>query len=328
MRKHVTGQPWPAFVLCLLLAFSFPTPSHGQLRGSHLLGFFGLDAGTQAEPSISAMVIPMYLYHTSKLKGGNGKILLDDFNLNSYANGFGPVWVTRLKIFGANLGGSAFIPFIINRVQAGNVDNKSNFALTDCEIQPLQLGWHRNSADFVLSYQLYIPTGSYTPNGTDNAGLGQWANEISAGTTLKFGPTKTLRFSSIISYEINSRKKDSDLKTGDNLSIEGGFGKTWYKKTGGPVPQVFSGGLIYYMQFKTTDDHIPPIELPGIGPISADLQKDRVFGLGAEFNCYFPGIKSAFIARYIGELGAVSRFQGATYMLAWAYSIKSFHEKK
>lgn len=328
MRTYFFRTPLRALAVCLLLMASFPTPSPAQLRGSHLLGFFGLDAGTQAHPSFSVMVIPMYLYHTGKLKGGGGNTLSDDFSLTSYANGFGPVWVTNVKILGANLGGSAFIPFITNRIEAGNTDSKSDFALTDCELQPIQLGWHRERADFVLSYQLYIPAGKYTPGGSENAGLGQWANEITAGTTLKFGKTKTLRFSSAVSYAVNSWKKDSDMKTGNNLSIEGGLGKTWYKKTAGPIPKVFSGGLIYYLQFKTTEDRIPPVHLPDIGPISADLQNDRIFGLGAEFNCFFPKIKSAFILRCVGEMGAVSRFQGATYMLAWAYNITSFHEKK
>lgn len=314
-------------VALLAIFCVFPGQVSAQLRGSHLLGFFGLDAGTQAEPSISAMVLPMYLYNTGKLKG-NGQTLADDFSLTSYANGLGPVWVTHVKILGANLGGSALIPFIVNRIQAGDTDSKSSFALTDCFIQPVQLGWHLDKADFVLSYQVYIPTGKYDSRGTDNAGLGQWANEITAGTTLKFGKTKTVHFATAVSYAINSWKKDSDLKTGNNLSIEGGLGKTWYKKGAGPIPTVLSGGLIYYMQFKTTDDRIPAIHLPDIGPIAIDLQKDRVFGLGAEFNCFIPKIRSAFIARGVGEMGAKSRFQGATYMLAWAYNIKSFAGRK
>lgn len=299
-----------------------------QLKGSHLLGFSGLKAGTQAPPGLSVVALPLYLYNTGKLKDGGGDVLSDNVDLTSYANGIGPAWVTNVKIAGANLGGSILFPFLKNTIEATRTDMKTTYAFSDMFVQPVQLGWQGKKADFIASYQLYIPTGKYEVGGDNNSGLGQWAHEITAGTTLKFGAKQTFHFGTALSYEFNSKKKDSELRTGNNLSIEGGLGNTWYKPGKGPISTIFNAGLIYYMQFKTSDDKIPPVDLPVIGPTAINLKKDQVFALGAEGNVFIPAIKSAIVLRWLSELGARTRFQGSTFILMWVYSIRSFAHKE
>lgn len=316
-------------ILLILGAAGASLSAQAQLKGSHLLGFSGLNAGTQGPPGINVIVLPMYLYSAGKLKDGSGNTLTDDVDLTSYANGIGPAWVTNVKVLGANLGGSILIPFLKNTIEASRTDVKTNYSFSDIFVQPVQLGWHRKSADFLASYQMYIPTGRYEVGGDDNAGLGQWAHEFTAGATVKFGAQKTFHVSTAVSYELNGKKKDSELRTGNNLSLEGGLGHTWYKKGKGPIPTIINGGLIYYMQFKTTDDEIPPVDLPVIGPTALNLKKDHIYGLGVEGNIFIPAIKSAIVMRWLGEFGATTRFQGNTYILMWVYNLKSLahHEK-
>jgi hypothetical protein len=311
------------FVLVFFVAMLLNAGAHlhAQLKGDHILGLNGLDAGTQAPAGIN-LLVPVYVYNAAKLKNDKGEVISSNLNINSLVTGVGAAWVLNVKLLGANIGGSVLFPFVTNKIESNQANVKTAIAYSDTYVQPLQLGWHTNRADFVASYQMYIPTGRWENGGTDNAGLGIFANEFSAGTTLKMGKKKSFHISSILSYEINSKKKDSEIKTGDLVSIEGGIGKTWYKKSKGPIPTIISAGMIYYMQYKVTSDHIP------VNGSSITGNRDQVYGLGAEGSIFIPSLRSSFILRWAGELGARNRFEGNTYLFIWGFNIKSFHNKE
>jgi hypothetical protein len=77
-------------------------------------------------------------------------------------------------------------------------------------------------------------------------------------------------------------------------------------------------GVAHYGQFKVTGD-------TGTGPIADRLLagiKDRVFGIGGEFNLFLPKPTLLLGARVIPEFGARNRTQGLTVMLTVAYQAK------
>lgn len=324
MKKTLVTICGKCFACVGLLLVLTGTSLYAQLKGSHLLGYNGMQAGTQGPAGINALAIPAYLYNAGKLKGSDGNTISDDVDLNSYVAGIGLSWVANTKILGANLGGTLLLPFATNKIEAANASMKTSFAFSDILLQPIQLGWHKPSADFIFSYQMYIPTGKYEVGGDNNSGLGQFGNELTAATTLKFGKKKDFHFATALSYELNSKKKDSEMKTGDNLSIEGGLGKTWYKKSKGPIPYIINAGAIYYMQFKASDDKIPTVNLPIVGPFTVTPPGDHIYAAGVETNVYIPQARSLFLVRWLGEFGAETRFQGSTFLVTWAYNIKSF----
>jgi hypothetical protein len=168
---------------------------------------------------------------------------------------------------------------------------------------------------------MYLPTGKFTAGASDNSGLGMFMNEFSAGTTLFFNDKKTIHFSALASYEINEKKKGTDIKTGDILSVEGGLGKTFYiMNTAKKAPTgILNAGLIYYLQYKITSDQIP---VPILGIVEGE--KDHVGGIGAEINYFHIGCKTSAGFRWIGEVNAVNRFQGNTFFitLAHVFSLK------
>ena len=308
--------------LSVLLCLWLSLPAFAQLKGDHMLGDIGLQAGTQSPPGF-ALIVPVYLYNASKLKDSKGDVVTDNLALNMFVTGIGGSWVTNLKILGANYGGSVLFPFASNRLESTITTTKSPFAFTDIYFQPVQLGWHTKHADFLAGYALYFPSGKYEKGGDDNSGLGQLVNEFSAGSTLFFDKTKSIHFSALLSYALNSEKKNTDIKTGDNLTIEGGLGKTWYKKAAaGPIPKIINLGAVYYMQFKTSDDKIPV----GSGYL-LDPAKDRIFAAGAEGSYFAPSIRTLFDLKWLAEMGARNRIQGNTFMLTIAYSLKSFEKK-
>jgi hypothetical protein len=319
-KKIFSIQTFRSIYAAMLLLISFC--GNAQLKGGHILGAMGLQSGTQAPDKTLSVYIPGYIYSASSLRNADGD-KMGNPDLTMFITGVGANYVTDFKILGANYGATILLAGASNTIQGSYIDSKSSFAFTDMYIQPVQLGWHNKRADFVFSYQLYLPTGKYELGASDNSGLGMFMNEFSAGTTLFFNDKKTIHFSALASYEINGKKKDTDIKTGDILSIEGGLGKTFYcmnaEKT---APKgIFNAGLIYYLQYKVSDDKIPVGSILVIEP-----DKDRVGGLGAEVNYLHLGCMTSAGFRWIGEVNAVNRFQGNTFFITLAH-VFSFKKK-
>lgn len=297
--------------------------SHAQLKGGHILGAMGLQSGTQTPENTLSVYVPGYFYAASSLRNADGDKSIANPDLNMFITGVGATYVSDFKILGANYGATVLLAFASNRIQGNTLDSKSPFALTDTYIVPVQLGWHNKRADFVFSYQIYLPTGKFDLGASDNSGLGMFMNEFSAGTTLFFNDKKTFHFSALASYELNGKKKDTDIKTGDILSVEGGLGKTFYVMDGtNPAPKsIINAGLIYYLQYKVTNDQIP---VPVFGTIETD--KDRVGAIGAEINYYHIGCSTSAGFRWLAEVNAINRFQGNTFFLTLAH-VFSFKKK-
>lgn len=297
-------------VLFALISFY----GNAQLKGGHILGAMGLQSGTQAPENTLSVYVPVYIYTANCLRNGDGDSIGNP-DLTMFITGAGASYVSDFKILGANYGASILLAGASNAIQGSYIDSKSSFAFTDMYLQPLQLGWHNKRADFVFSYQMYIPTGKYELGGSENSGLGMFMNEISAGTTLFFNDKKTFHFSALAAYEINGKKKDTDIKTGDIFSIEGGLGKTFYcmnaEKTAPKA--ILNAGLIYYLQYKVSDDKIP------VGSLLLEPDKDHVGALGAEVNYFHIGCMTSAGFRWVSEFGAVNRFQGNTFFITLAH---------
>ncbi|MFT3750006.1 MAG: transporter [Agriterribacter sp.] len=301
---------------------------NAQLKGIHTLSDAGLQSGSQASPSFT-LAIPVYTYHTSTLVSGKGN-KIDAPAINLVLTGISTTVVTSVKILGGNYGASVFIPFAASRIEGELVSSKSSLAFTDMYIQPVQLGWKVKQADFICSYALYLPTGKYEWNGSNNTGLGMFTNEFSTGSTAYFDEKKQWHFSALLSYALNSKKKntkDNSIKVGNLLSVEGGIGKTWYKPVkNNPLPMIINIGLVYYIQFKTSDDKM---KIPALGNTAIDLgRKDKIFGLGAEANIFIPAIKSSAGIRWETEMGARNRTQGNSFFITIAPYIRFFAPKK
>lgn len=309
-------------VLTLLFLFFFIF-SQAQLKGGHILGAMGLQSGTQAPANTLSVYVPGYFYNACSLRNADGDESISNPDINMFITGAGAAYISDLKILGANYGATILLAFASNTIQGNTIDSKNSLALTDMFLQPVQLGWHNKRADFVFNYSLYLPTGRFTAGASDNAGLGMFINEFSGGTTLFFNDKKTFHFSVLASYEINGKKKDTEIKTGDILSVEGGLGKTFYMMNAEKTApkSILNAGLIYYMQFKVSNDKIPA------GNLILEPEKDRIGGVGAEVNYFHIGCRTSAGLRWISEMGAVNRFQGNTFFLTLAHVFSLEKEK-
>jgi len=311
-----------SYLVLIATVLFYSSICHGQLRGNHILGNQGLHSGTQSQPSLSVSV-PFYWYDAAKLINGKGEVVNAFPNLTVFMTGIKTSIVTNLKILNANYGASVFASFMSNRIESNVIQWDIPFGLSDLYIQPVQLGWHRKKADFTASYGVYVPTGKYTFGARDNTGLGMWGHEISGGTTWFLNRKKSLNFSSVLSYETHSHKKDTTMKAGDIFTAEGGLAKTFLKKVpNSSKPMELNFGMIYYMQFKITDDELPP------GSRVYSIANDHVYACGIEGNAVFPKASTSISFRWLGEVAARNRFQGSTILITLKQPLRSFKKDK
>lgn len=303
--------------LCCLfgVVFLISLNCEAQYKGDHIPGFAGLQSGTEAPPGLYVGDI-LWIYPTSTVKDNNG----NNINLLGPITSIAPVilasLVTNKKLFGGNIGVNAAFPFIESRIQINSLAANSELAYTDMSVGGI-LGWNLKRADITAGYNLYIPTGSFTQGSNSNSGLGMWGNEFTVGSTVYLDQKKLWNAAANFGFEFHSDKKGTNIHVGDLGTIEGGLGRTFYKKVSGPIPMIMNVGAAGYTQFKITSDSgsdIPTV-LRGF--------KDRVFALGPEFNIFIPGPRLTLLARYEPEFAARNRTQGQTIVFSIVWVAKS-----
>lgn len=288
--------------------------------GHNTKGDWGLQSGTQPPPGL--YLVPLYYrYDGSELKNRNGDKLRFDpegrgsLDVNAYV--LGVIWVSEFKILGGNYGFQIYPAFTDNNLEAPilDIDESVSTGFTDLYLQPINLGWQTDRADFIAGLGVYAPTGNYEPGGSDNLGLGMWSFEFFAGSTIYFDDARTWHFATSAWYETHTEKKDTDIRVGDILTLEGGLGKSF-------LDGALSVGAAYYAQWKLTEDNLGELERPN-GP---GLGKHRVYGVGPELTLPLATKKTLYgfvNARYFWEFGAESTLEGNTFVLTLTFPIPS-----
>jgi len=312
------SSTWRALAVATLLTVLCSSAAWAQYKGDRIPGNVGLEVGTQAPPGIYTGYA-VWFYPTDTLKDQNGdRVGTGDADLRSVLHGPVIAWVTPYVVAGGHVGASAMLPFIRNRLQANVLDVDTGLDLTDSILTPINIGWHRTRADFLAAYNLYLPSGEFEPGGRDNSGLGMVGQEVSFGSTAYFDQERLWHAAANLAYEWHTKKKDLDLRVGQIVTIEGGFGKAFHKNVGNGVPLITNVGVVGYGQFKVTEDSGSDIPL-----LLRDVGKDRVYGLGGEVNVYIPQVRVTLVGRVIPEFGARLRTQGTTFSFSAVYVARS-----
>jgi hypothetical protein len=253
----------------LWLGMIGPATAHAQLNTQHIKGTVGLKAGSQPPPHLYVVLPLVYAYNTDTVRTADGRRLpFPSFNTVAYAAGVNKV--TTKKLLGAYYGFQVLFPAgVNNRLQGTEIDQDPGAGLTDSAVQPLSLGWHFKRADAIAGYAIFVPTGRYTDGATNNTGFGMWGHELSFGTTVYMNEAKQYHAATVVTFDFQSKKEDSDTKVGNTMNLEGGVGADFLK--GG-----LSVGLAYYASFKLTRD-----QLGGFAPVIV-TGKNKAFALGPE----------------------------------------------
>ena len=311
--------------LTLVLA----VPAQAQLNGSHSLGDFGVQAGSQPAPRFYAALF--YLrYDTDTIKDADGNTvrLAPDAPASSDLTAAAPLlwYVSKAKVLGANYGVMAVLPWANASLEAPafGLTDTIGTSFADILVRPLDLGWHAKRADVSAGFQFYAPTGRYELGASDNIGKGMWTYEPFIGTTLYFDEARTASLATTAFWEFHGKKEDSNVKVGQILSLEGGLGKSF-----------LGGGLIigaaYYAQWKLTEDELGSFVLPGGGVIEPQLvNKHRVFGIGPDVTLPIASRSTLFAlvnVRYFWETGARVKTEGQTLVITATFPVPSVKVK-
>jgi hypothetical protein len=311
----------------LLLSLLAVTPVYAQLNGENLLGDSGVKSGSQPAPGLYVGHL-YYRYGPDTIKDADGeRVTLDPLQRgNQTIHAFVPlvIYVSSAKLFGANYGMMAVMPFANGGLEAPafGLDEEISTGPSDLYLLPLQLGWHLPRADVTTAFGLFAPTGRHTAGADDNVGKGMWSYEFSGGTTLYLDEAKSISVATSAFWEIHSKKDGTDIrvgpitlagiKVGQLLTLEGGLGKSF-------LDGAASVGLAYYAQWKITrDDFGLPIRLP--------LDKHRVWGLGPDVTIPI-ATRSKLISlvnvRYLWEAGVRLKTQGESLVVTATFPVPS-----
>jgi hypothetical protein len=296
-----------------LVSLIAATPAQGQLNTQHIKGSVGLKAGSQPPPHLYVIAPLLWVYNSDEVKNQNGGRLPPNASLTAelFAGGFS--LVTTKKILGGFYGFQVLFPAgANNRIQGTEIDANPGAGLTDSVIQPLSLGWHGKRADALVGYVLYVPTGRYTDGANDNTGLGMWGQELQFGTTAYLTENKQYHAATMVSFNFQSKKKDSETKVGNQMNLEGGVGGDFLK--GG-----LTVGLDYYWSFKISDDQIE--RFPNVSIIG----RNKAFALGPEVQLALAKSNTVYgflKVCYMWETYARTAPQGSALTIAATFLVK------
>ncbi len=306
---------FPAIVILLII---WPTFVSAQLSGHNTRGDYGMMSGTQAPLGLYGVGM-LYDFSADTLRDKDG----DSFPATSGGGSIdvqaavaGLLWTSDVQFLGGNYG-LAIYPAVTNNaleLPALQTDTETSTGFADLYVQPLILGWNTERADFMAGLGLYAPTGSYEADADDNNGLGMWSYEAFAGTTVYLDKSRSWHFAATAFYETHGEKDDSDVRVGDILTIEGGFGKSFMEGAA-------SAGVAYYAQWKVSRDDFGAT--PPSGPL---VGKHEVYGIGPEVTLPLAS-KSKLYGfanfRYFWESGARSTLEGETLLITLTIPIPS-----
>jgi len=304
-RGHgVQGLQFAA-AICVLIFSSLPLSA--QYLGDQLIGFTGLKAGSQPPPGYF-VTLPLYFRDSSLsiynaqgsrvLKNGTADINL--FVLPSLQV------VTPFKILGATYG-AAYTQWIMNgslTLVALNFQRSTRYGFGDIYVQPVILGWHIPHADITAGYSFFAPTGA------GSAGHHMWVHEIDFGTTLYADAAQKWNVSTMMYYDFNGTKSDTNVKPGQILTLTGGAGRSFLKGAA-------NVGAAYGAQWKTTHDSGP--DIPSFLPIT----NGRVFGVGPEVGMpvFAKGRNVGLVSfRYLWLVGPKTNLGGQTLTASFTFA--------
>ncbi len=287
----------------LLIGLFVATPALAQLNTQHVKGTFGLKGASAPAPGWYFVAPVLYFYNADDVRNRDGErvpFANADISASFFAGGMARV--TTRKLLGATYGYSVLFPAgANNRIQGTEIDRNPGAGLTDSVIQPVSLGWHFSRADATAYYQIYVPTGRYTDGASDNTGLGMWGQELGVGITTFFDAKKQTHAATMLTFNTQSKKEDSETKVGNQLNLEGGVGVDLLKGA-------LTVGLDYYASFKVSSDRIDAF------PNVAIQGRNRSFAIGPEVALPLAWKRTVYgflTVRYFWETYARTTTQGS-----------------
>ncbi len=263
--------------------------------GHYPLGVEGVKGSTIPGPGFYHKMYN-FLYSSDNLKDENKDKKQVGFNSFAYVNVHRFIWVTNKKILGGDYFTDFIIPISYSNVQFNDMGIKDNsFSLGDMFYEPLGIAWHGDRYDTGVAAAVFIPTGHFNPKSTASPGKGFLTGLFTAGMTYYPDSEKKWSFSLLNRYEIHTRKRDIDVRPGDDFLFEWGLARS--------LPKDWQVGIAGYGQWQVTDDS-------GSDVTWDKNVHDRVFSAGPEIIKFVPKWKLNVSVRAQLEFDSKDRSEG------------------
>lgn len=182
--------------------------------------------------------------------------------------------------------------------------NINSFGLGDFYFQPVWLTWEKNKFATAFSYGLWLPTGKYEVNDSENIGLGYISHNFRFASRYK--PHQKYTLTGAVTFETNGKQKDVDFTEAPHVTLD--YGATYYFAKG------HEAGILGYGTWQLGDDKGE----------KAVLNKDHVFGLGVYGSYWFIPGKFGILARASQGFGTVNRFGGFSFVVGLNYLLLKY----
>ena len=222
----------------------------------------------------------MLLVQKNSLRNGAGKDTVTpggpmDFNASVFAEVPRLVYVTPIKLLGANWAMHAFLPTYnadVNVSVGGTkVVNDTDMGVGDIIFSPMVFGWHFGpELHAVFALDMWAPTGNYYEKNTATSILSKnhWTFEpVLAVSYLKEGFDVSLK----LMYDFNTKNSVTKTEPGQEFHMDWALG---YSLKNG-----LTGGLVGYNYWQVSDDEVSGAKVKN--------EKSQVGGIGAGIK-YWP----------------------------------------
>ena len=290
--------------IILLLAMTFVAAGTvgAQERGQYLPGFRGLNSAEQPPPGVTYANF-FFWYPSDKFKDNNGNTVPVDVDIDMVANLSILAYTPKKKFLGATYTASIAVPVLNLAVTIPRVgaDVTTSASFGDIYVEPISLMWQAKKGKVRTAYGFMAPTGA------KRVGSDYWGHQFAFGGSYNPGKTGLWQINASSVWEAHQKKRNTDVKVGNNVTFEYSVGKTFVRNKGA---QLLQFGVVGYSQFQLTNDSGTGVSALNRG------NKDRVHAIGPEFGVILPAKKFNFLVRVLPEYGARSRTQGVTVVFA------------
>nr|WP_320190250.1 transporter [uncultured Desulfobacter sp.] len=275
--KSITGVMLILAMLVCPLQGAFAAEGGGS---AYLGGNEDFMLGALPGPGFYPIVYSFH-YTADELMDGNGNKQPLDFDLNVTGAAFRFIYVSDMKLFGADVAWHAIIPVLssqVDIVEAGVHD--STGGLGDIEVSALTLGWHPNKNLHVVgSLDVWLPVGEYDDDDAASLGRNYWTVAPILAVTYLFDTGFEL--SAKLQYLVNFENPDTDYTTGNEFICDYLIGQhvgNW----------MFGLNGMLYLQ--ATDDELSGVNVDNkgqalsIGPAIQYNYKNMFFNLKVQFD--------------------------------------------
>ena len=214
--------------LTLLLA----VPADAQLNGSHSLGDFSVQSGSQPALLLRRPLLSTLRHrHPQGCRRRHRPAVAERHQAASRSAAVAPMmwYVSKTKLLGANYGAMVVFPFANASLEAPafSAQRHCGHQLFRHADPPVRSGFaHRRARTSLPGFSsTYLP--AVQRGGSDNIGKGMWTYQPFFGTTFYFDEKRSAQSRHTAYWEIHGKKKDSDVKVGQLLTLQGGLGKSF-----------------------------------------------------------------------------------------------------